>query len=318
MTTPSKQEAQDAIDSLRTYDIRGDAYTKLDLIDAYIDAHPALLPEVKGLENVLERLKYDRAQHNDGAFTVSLREDIDAVVFALSSWLSIHQPCEPVKGLEIGQTWKTRGGWTAKVFASSPFPTHPFTVGHERGDVTLNYSVNHRANGFVFEEDFSDDDLVELLSIHQPCVSSETIKTASLSDTPEQSTQTAHEPFGYLVRDGDEDGDEDSFTFYTDKPIDFSRFKSRENVAVFTHPVQPDGGVWISREDAIRTIWRMAMTGAANIAIDEQNRSNDDDASCDILNAQGEIIRRLKQWLEIDPQTMSEASAALQQKQDGV
>jgi hypothetical protein len=53
------------------------------------------------------------------------------------------------------------------------------------------------------------------------------------------------------------------------------------------------------------------MTVACNIAIDEQNRTNDDDGPSNVLNAQGEIIRRLKGVLEIDRNYRSEVEAIL-------
>ncbi|MEN5112803.1 hypothetical protein ABE453_02180 [Brevundimonas diminuta] len=62
---------------------------------------------------------------------------------------------------------------------------------------------------------------------------------------------------------------------------------------------------------AVETVWRCAMTVACNIAIDEQNRTNDDDGPSEVLNAQGEIIRRLKGVLEIDRNYRSEVEAIL-------
>ncbi|WP_312218890.1 hypothetical protein [Brevundimonas sp.] len=59
------------------------------------------------------------------------------------------------------------------------------------------------------------------------------------------------------------------------------------------------------------TVWRCAMTVACNIAIDEQNRTNDDDGPSEVLNAQGEIIRRLKGVLDIDRNYRSEVEAIL-------
>lgn len=52
-------------------------------------------------------------------------------------------------------------------------------------------------------------------------------------------------------------------------------------------------------EHAILRAWRAAVTGCLNIAIDEQNRSNADDASMIILDAQEEIIRRLRGQLNL-------------------
>ncbi|MGX1748000.1 hypothetical protein ACWID1_16090, partial [Brevundimonas sp. NPDC055320] len=74
--------------------------------------------------------------------------------------------------------------------------------------------------------------------------------------------------------------------------------------AILSAAPAPGGG-------AVDTVWRCAMTVACNIAIDEQNRTNDDDGPSDVLNAQGEIIRRLKGVLEIDRNYRSEVEAIL-------
>ncbi|MGR6533103.1 hypothetical protein [Brevundimonas sp. RM1] len=85
---------------------------------------------------------------------------------------------------------------------------------------------------------------------------------------------------------------------------DAARLADRVFAMLTAAPVREEGG-------AVETVWRCAMTVACNIAIDEQNRTNDDDGPSDVLNAQGEIIRRLKGVLEIDRNYRSEVEAIL-------
>ena len=114
-------------------------------------------------EQTDRKAAYDRLRLKLGKHDIYTDQDYDDLNLLLSGPI----PSPPVSGeaakLRVGQVWKTRGGWIASVFAKSPFPEYPFTVGHNKGDVLKNYSANHRADGQRLDVE-SDDDLVELLS----------------------------------------------------------------------------------------------------------------------------------------------------------
>lgn len=51
---------------------------------------------------------------------------------------------------------------------------------------------------------------------------------------------------------------------------------------------------------AIAIVWRAAMTCAINLVINRQNRLNEDDGPMPVLDEQGECIREMKQYHDID------------------
>lgn len=64
-------------------------------------------------------------------------------------------------------------------------------------------------------------------------------------------------------------------------------------------------------DDAIKVIWRAAMTGAHNICIKRSDRWNDEDGPSDRIDEANECAKEIAGWLEADDAFIAEVRAML-------